>query len=130
MKERLITLETNKLAKEKGFSNKVRKPRQVYRNYVDARGNETDEGYSTIEINEKEETPTQSLLETWLFNTHNINIELTFDDGQWFVYVGKFSFPDSSVEFVECVACDSFADALNKKPVALEKALQEALNLI
>lgn len=74
--------------------------------------------------------PSHSFLSNWILSQHSINIELTFDDGQWLIYVGEFSFPDSSVELVGNIECRNFEEAKHKKLEALEKGLQEALKLI
>ena len=128
MKEQLILFETANLAKEKGFDwkceycfNSKEKCPVPFRNPLSTLGNKIDGIFSA---------PTQSELEDWLFEKHSINIEVFFDDAQWSIYVGEFSFPDSSVEFVGAIQCDSFEDAKKVKTLAKEKALFEALELI
>lgn len=114
MKEQLISFDTAKLAKEKGFDFKtedffqynektfgVREESGLPRYYAD--------GCSQCS------RPTQSLLETWLFEKHNIHIEITFDDGTWIGYIGEFSFPDSSVEPIVTMETEGFKDAKKRK---------------
>ena len=145
MKEQLITFDTAKLAKEKGFndhfyhkkgedSSRWWKCKHCYdpedetktlQLWSDNIFNSTDERLERLVS-----APTQSLLQKWLLEVKHINIELTFDDGQWLVYVGEFSFPDSSVKLFHGIECDGFKDAIFKKSIALEKGLQEALKLI
>lgn len=121
MKERLIEFSTAKLAKEKGYPTNPHYGFRIDGSWV---------------INQKRKQlklisqPTQSLLEDWLFEEHEIHIEITFDDGEWLIYVGEFSFPDSSVEFVGSVECEGFKDSKLQKRKAKELALQKALNLI
>lgn len=152
-----ITFETAKIAKEKGFNIPLY---TSYINGIFHENEPEPNGYDGWDIPDKENwnkkdwvftkegdscfgcrldnikyfeacsAPTQSLLEKWLLEVKHINIELTFDDGQWFIYTGEFLYPDSSVEFVDAIACDSFEEAIIKKPLAREKGLQEALKLI
>lgn len=86
MKEQLTTLETAKLAKEKGFNllcNTI--------NYTDESGNSRSESLHSTLINEDFENlkrlyykypsrcvsiPSQSLLQKWLRETHNIRVEV------------------------------------------------------
>lgn len=124
MEEQLVSFETAKLAKEKGL------PQKHISNHYGQDGNLDSSDLTWMNGLSLGAAPTQSLLQFWLLQTHSINIELTFDDGQWFIYVGEFSFPDSSVEFVGSIVCDNFNEAKVKKLEALERGLQEALKLI
>jgi hypothetical protein len=134
MEENLISLETAKLAKEKGFDWRTR---SGY--HSDLQDNELWEGWDLYLSDDYEKrivsqgvysAPTQSHLEDWLFIKHSINIELTFDDGTWFIYVGEFSFPDNSLELVGHIECDGFESAKREKVDAKEIGLQEALKLV
>lgn len=123
MNEQLIIFETAKLAKKKGFD--------LITNYsYDGTGQFFNQPWSNVRNPIFNPNCTQSLLQRWLLEVHSIHIEITFDDGMWLIYVGEFSFPDSSVELVGNVECDNFEDAKVKKLIALEKGLQEALKLI
>lgn len=133
MKDQLISFETAKLAKEKGFNIEIqfyylynKKYNEGILNCVDNPLRNADWNLRSTRIS----APTQSLLQKWLLNIHHINLELTFDDGKWLIYGGEFSFPDSSIDFIGSVECDSFEDAINKKSEALEKGLQEGLKLL
>lgn len=117
MEEKIISFKTAKIANKKGFIEWTEKR-------YNKKGTFNESKFWNISA------PTQSTLEYYLFVKHSIQIEITFDDGQWFIYVGEFSFPDSSVEFVDSIECDSFKDAILKKPLAKELALQKALNLL
>lgn len=145
MEETLISLEAGKLAKEKGFDWKV----ESY--YHKSNGKETPYtrksiGYRTDEIvctnwndgqgsyptspNEVNcSAPTQSLLQKWLRDVHNLHIRiqpmLRFDQ----IYPSKYT---SHIE----VPFDPFKHKPNNYQIgdtyeeALEKALIEALKLI
>ena len=77
MEEKLISFETGKLAKEKGF------------NIIDVHAYyHINEGYTLghalcySEVNEQEDNlllaPTQGLLQKWLREVHNINVFMNF----------------------------------------------------
>ena len=118
MKEQLISFETAKLAKEKGFTNQVTKYRNVWRNYVDSGGNKLDEGFYKVELTTEEETPTQSLLQKWLREVHNIHIQNHFLNNKYAVKI-KYDVNKSQNVYNK----DTYEEAL-------EKGLQEALSLI
>jgi hypothetical protein len=123
MKEQLISFETAVLAKEKGFKDFTtsfcyHKDKETWCNTID------------VIKSKRVFAPTQSVLQKWLFEVYKINCELTFDDGCWLGYTGEFSYPDSSVELKVSLECENFNDAINKKGIANEKLLQEALKLI
>ena len=126
MKKQLITFETAKIAKQKSFKTNE----QGY--YVPMYNRDGDLikeklGYQNDWFIL---APTQLQLEDWLLEKHSINIELMFDDMQWFVYVGEFTIPDFSPDITLAIECEGFEDAKNKKIKAREIALQEALKLI
>jgi len=120
MKDELITLETAKLAKEKGFN----EPSQ---NHFRSSGEEFKENFSPFTKNTEWQSdsisrPTQSLLQRWLREVHNI-----------IVYVAPL-IPDCK-EWGYCVYhIDTNYEKntlfSNTYEEALELALQEALKLI
>lgn len=133
MKEQLISFETAQLAKERGFDIPTLDgfdSKTQYEFFDKQTLTDWNNRKSKIIGRSFISRPTQSLLQTWLLEQKGINIELTFDDGQWFIYVGEFSYPDRFLGLVALIECDSFKDAIIKKPLALEKGLQEALKLI
>ena len=79
MKEQQISFKTYKLAKEKGFSNIQSFYKNITKNYVDSGGNETDERYNTVEWVTEEVIPTQSLLQKWLREEHQIIVTVSVD---------------------------------------------------
>jgi len=134
MKDQLITFETAKLAKEKGFNENV----------YDLFKTTFSEESATIEQpldkprsnkyyrNESKNNiiylrPTQSLLQKWLREVHDIHIKLTcFTDNTW---DGVLIYQDAPYEWddntapVEAENCKTYEEAL-------EICLQEALKLI
>jgi hypothetical protein len=83
MKDKLISFETAKLAKEKGFENKTpHKLRRDYYNHLgEVNGDVTD--YLRAYVHKKDtsklltvDAPTQSLLQRWLREVHNIDVEV------------------------------------------------------
>jgi len=130
MKEELIVFETAKLAKEKGFNLKCYhrvsfiwqdKPTHYLGNYLDTNSENVDGMYSA---------PTQSLLQRWLREIHNIDVFINRD--------GMFK-KESYCIFIH----DNIKDISRLRPLdndvfsgyftyeeALEKGLQEALKLL
>ena len=100
MKEELITFETAKLAKEKGFK------------------------FQYAWIPEIDNLPTQSLLQKWLREQHNLEvISMHADDFVWWkVKVRRLSKVGAEIIKTEM--------EFNTYEEALEKGLQEALKLI
>lgn len=144
MQEKLVSFDTAKLAKEKGFNWKTdyyyRSNSKVYVPlYYDPTPNNltiTEDWMSGDTENGPIKVctaPTQSLLQQWLREVHNIHIDLgwipknsceiePFDVLWWYLvgFIGRSS--DNDVK-------EDFADYHNYEE-ALEIALQEALKLI
>ena len=126
MQEQLISFETAELAKEKGFDFKVYKEEKIY----DKLGyllKPEDEVFPNVE---HFPAPTQSLLQKWLREVHNINVFINRD--------GMFR-KESYCIFIH----DNIKDISRLRPLdndvfsgystyeeALEVGLQEALKLI
>jgi len=113
MKEELITFETAKLAKEKGFDV------YCYNYWIDDK-TQTDEHYKSKLVKELKDkcisAPTQSLLQKWLREVHNIDVycQPTFEiKGKWYNNIASHNPP--------------FVGTYEE---ALEIGLQEALKLI
>ena len=134
MKEQLTSFETAKLAKEKGY-----KGNPPYFGFVDKfyENNRTMRSYGmhrVKNINELTYAPTQSLLQKWLREVHNIHIHISrvyeysnkprvFEG--WCVYV------DNGVENSNLKCNDFFIKNFYKfYEGALEAGLQEALKLL
>lgn len=155
MKEQLIEFETAKLAKEKGFDIKTKnsfanKKAISYNQY--ARDDIREEGEFHV-VNKPEESgvdgtylhnkfvserfyqPTQSLLQKWLREEHDMHIEIELVDNsrtyQWEYVI--ITSKDRDYNDEECF--DSAKRLFNNEDFetyeeALEKGLQEALKLI
>ena len=116
IKEQLINFETAKLAKEKGFT-------YAYEFY-DKEGNIEDFGMVggwTDCHDENYAAPTQSLLQKWLREVHNLHISvnpkiLPSNEIKYYLFKGKIK--------------KDFKDLFNTYEDALEIGLQEALKLI
>lgn len=118
MKERLINFETAKLAQEKGFVLGIGWHGQDDKFYYEGQITNNFRGGNHC-------APTQSLLQRWLREVHNIHIEVFLSDNlpyTGFYYrimtIGKYF-----VTSHDDVLSDKFEDAL-------EKGLFEALKLI
>jgi hypothetical protein len=125
MEEQLISFETAKLAKEKGFESKSR--------YYNGSGElvevpnipENDYRYTNnIAQRFRYEAPTQSLLQKWLRVNHDIHIEIVYwTDNTWSAQLVGDRFKWESGDDYEAFGCDTYEEAL-------EIGLQEALKLI
>lgn len=123
MKDELISFETAKLAKEKGFTSSEGY-RWLYSLDSKRKFIAVGAGY---DMNIAMNAPTQSLLQRWLREEKDIHISLDFNsmDKHYYVYVeylsfGSWTYSDQS-------------NNLNKLPTyeaALEQGLQEALKTL
>jgi hypothetical protein len=141
MKEELISFETAKLAKEKGFqelcyyyykNGKLIEPSLENGSSTDIEfeveltellENRNYKYYNTISV------PTQSLLQKWLREEHNIHIDLTtdlYDDLETMCFRG---FAILKMKKFKNPLYESY-DVFKTYEQALEKGLQEALKLI
>jgi hypothetical protein len=144
MKEQLISFKTAKLAKEKGFDveclNFYTKPRSKMfgidehgRNYPST--NKSKKLYSigkdaTLHIENVMFAPTQSLLQKWLREVHNIHIEIKISNlGRYYWAYNEFNMENiSNVTFWR--RQDVSSEKVPTYEEALGKGLQEALKLI
>ena len=131
MEEQLITFETAKLAKEKGF------PKLEVNGYPKIATGYTKEGIETIVMDRSYyyQAPTQSLLQKWLREKHNIEIQI-FTMG---VFMDKSTQPHSDFELSNGFNKYHFGGNFDKTTSslgyktyeeALEKGLQESLKRI
>jgi len=145
MKESLITFETAKLAKEKGF-NELVKTLYISDNDVVKSAKANNSGRTNSNYTEREDykvysAPTQSLLQKWLREEHNLSVEVEFDysyeidegkgnysDAIFTVKISNISNPRKN---------DVFSPSWQRRDGnqftyegALEKGLYEALKLI
>ena len=134
MKEELANYETAKLAKEKGFDG----PAYIYfytDEYFEKLGYRKYDGETLGPIRNRNINktmiqcvcPTQSILQRWLREKHNIHIRLEiYDDDTWSaqsVYnESEYEWDDENAPY-EAEGCKSYEEAL-------EVGLQEALKLI
>jgi hypothetical protein len=114
MKDELISFETAKLAKEKGF-NIV-----CTMQYTDFNGIERLQNYIDVESETFPYAPTQSLLQKWLREVHNIHISTIIRVGTR-KYRVRIDY--KHLEIWKNEICGIF----NTYEEALEKGLQEAL---
>jgi hypothetical protein len=126
MKEELISFETAKLAKEKGFDISVDGRWWYHCDYLDWRLSE--KGASKWHPDEDSfPAPTQSLLQKWLREAHNIQIVVdVYDDSE--------HFPRYSIRGCHWVKWGEGSEFIKYEcktyEEALEIGLQEALKLI
>lgn len=132
MEDQLISLETAKLAKEKGF-----KPERDWNpDYV--KGYIEHAEYKLTEIREEDWivegyylAPTQSLLQKWLRELHKIHICIDFwyEGDTYFTYVFRNAMDKIEVE-LKGLSNDPSLIKTATYEQALEIGLQEALKLI
>lgn len=133
MKDQLITFETAKLAKEKGFNE------YCYNYWIDE-NTQTNEHYIGKLVKEFKPipAPTQSLLQKWLREKHNIDVVISperyYTGVNYLVQAQKWDLnadPEVKLNFVIKGSC--WYNDNHEYPTyeeALEKGLQEALKLI
>ena len=122
MTEGLISYETAELAKEKGF----RLPLHSDGLYFNQMGNiHPYKWFTTLELSNYVDAPTQSLLQQWLREEHNISLELSTDWVAWTCVINKPEFVEKYVynKKLKRNYFSSYEDAL-------EQGLLEALKLI
>jgi hypothetical protein len=110
MKEQLISFETAKLAKEKGFDNDSA-------NYYVTSGR-----LNVVNGEDMFDAPTQSLLQKWLREKHDINVVASATVNMWF-YNSEYISTGKLIVSTSEQSYDTYEDAI-------EKGLQEALKLI
>ena len=119
MKDKLIEFKTAKLAKEKGFNWECRFLYQSELGWEEGKG--VDYNWNSFD---SFSAPTQSLLQRWLREVHQIMIIIdSCGDNKtcsWEFYY------NNGEDFLKSEECDWYDDY----ETSLEKALQEALKLI
>ena len=128
MKEQLISFETAKLAKDKGFNEDT----ELFFNSFYPKGTYNINGFTNYdEVTDKRDNftslPTQSLLQKWLREKHNQHIYLfPLDNGKW-------GFENNSISInLDHIFINYMYEGkeYNSYEEALEVGLQEALNFI
>ena len=128
MKEQLISFETAKLAKDKGFNEDT----ELFFNSFYPKGTYNINGFTNYdEVTDKRDNftslPTQSLLQKWLREKHNKHIYLfPLDNGKW-------GFENNSISInLDHIFINYMYEGkeYNSYEEALEVGLQEALNFI
>lgn len=121
MKEPVVSFEIAKLAKEKGFPTELVTTHEAY----NIKGDLGSIFYSNDIFDIL--APTQSLLQKWLREKHNIHIEITLPVDDELKYCTPISF-----EFMVVYKNKDYYDGLfyDKYEEALEAALLKALQLI
>jgi hypothetical protein len=125
MKEQLITFETAKLAKEKGFKIKQKK------GYFSEVETPTNSGYRTLP--EFGFAPTQSLLQKWIREAHDIQVysqSYTVRGGKQGKRFGDYIYVINPLYGEHVLMEDARDSKFQTYEGALEIGLQEALKLI
>lgn len=146
MQEEIIAFETAKLAKEVGFQNKT--PHKLRRNYYNYLGELNGDCTAYIKrfANEEDtsdfvnvEAPTQSLLQRWLRDEHDINVVVRHSYKTLDKYIVSYSkWRDDkkfrTTYFIIPLDDDGIPNGTHQDFTtyegALERGLQEALKLI
>lgn len=110
MKEQLISFDTAKLAKEKGYN---RIPEEIVIS-------------NNVDYTSHFDIPTQSLLQKWLSDNHDLIVLPCINDngdGDWWISYNIWSIKDSDYLYENnfSIAFDSFEEALE---VGLQKGLE------
>ena len=114
MKEQLITFDTAKLAKKKGFE-------YLPWTWIEKAGKNFEEMLGKISNTDKKYFPTQSLLQKWLREVHKIDVTVIFWERGYLYAVEKR--PHKGNHYKIDVYHTTYEEAL-------EKGLLEALKLI
>lgn len=128
MEDQIISFETAKLAKEKKFNIECDKSQCIINSRLDKNPRQslrnTYPGYEqgTINVIESYYAPTQSLLQKWLREVHNIHIDCKFID-QILNFQSVVTAMNCNTETFESLCFDKYEEAL-------EEGLFQALNLI
>lgn len=130
MTDQLISFETAKLAKEKGFKENT----NAYHNITPMGDKAEDnpiivgsinhnyESYNTIAI------PTQSLLQKWLREVHHIHVEVGLNFNDKFHYSAVYN--RNYVDLFDTIKHKRYNTNFNTYEEALEVGLTEALKFI
>lgn len=127
MKEQLITFETAKLAKEKGFKKESfnyynEKGELLYDNEFNSFGS-----FQGTKLDNYIDAPTQSLFQKWLREVHNIYVDIWCNASGWGFNLNKTCGTTIyDFHYIE----DTPTGMFKTYEEALEKGLQEALLLI
>lgn len=131
MQEQLISFETAKLAKDKGFNEPCF---NFYEDDVLTDGSQYSiksvrnsgflEGYKWV----RQSAPTQALLKKWLRETHKMYVQaFPLNTGKWepIIY-----FLDQPLDGTDGMSLHTESNKLDSEEEAIERGLQEALNMI
>ena len=126
--EQLISFETSKIAKEKGFNESVIDwwEKDKHGSWREEYPESYDFGYGTYnEYDYKISRPTQSLLQKWLRDDHKLNISVDVENNKFSYFIARFGQVSlgKPTGWGETDEFDSYEEAL-------EKALVKALKLI
>jgi hypothetical protein len=119
MRDEIITEETAKLAKKKGFDNGCEYLWGTYDDYI---GLHHVDNYNRMANDDQYSAPTQTLLAMWIREIHKIHIEIYCNASGWGYILTKLN-GTTIQEITDCVFFNS-----NEK--ALEVGLVEALKRI
>lgn len=146
MKEQLVTLETAKLAKSKGYVNNLDQMNDWYEpnlmSYIPRRDNgefhpigaffyDSNQNIQQYQTGQSIDAPTQSSLQSWLRDNHDISVEPYYWGGVFNVRVINFNnkilFDNARGETDDYIPGYKGWDEYEE---ALEVGLEKALNLI
>lgn len=136
MKEQRINLETALLAKEKGFDEFCRScfdesgKQSGFTGYDYMKEHNTNSKVHFIDTDSEEfenpkivcTAPTQSLLQKWLREKHNISVEVSRCNNNWLLELVKVNYS----EYID----EKYENSFSIFEDALELGLQEALKII
>ena len=129
MKDELITFETAKLAKKKGFDSSHIEYRNLASGNIVLNWTDKLECFETQKAANIARLPTQSLLQKWLREVHNIDVHAQ----PFIMKEGEHSYlPDESYSFFlfkDGIYISDMVDFIDFEE-ALEMGLQKALKLI
>lgn len=132
MQEQLISFETAKLAKEKGFVDIVGNWRgKHYYNHLGQLDGDIIESLRKTNRDKEEfqpiAAPTQSLLQKWLREEHQVHIEIDLDTDDAFYILKPYKYV---IDVYQDVDHKFFKEYFDSYEEALERGLQEGLKLI
>jgi len=125
MKEQLITFDTAKLAKEKGFNGLSQ---MRYNEDGVLTGTKLGMHNKPNSYVGSFASPTQSLLQKWLRDTHNIDVDIWCNASGWAFNLNKTN--GTTIYSYDYYFGNIDSGMFNSYEEALEQGLQEALKLI
>jgi hypothetical protein len=127
MKDKIVSFETAKLAKQKGFNITCDK------GYYITGGNIVNDPVVMLTYENERDfyySPTQSLLQKWLRENHNLHITVIIDQTSTIKFCYYITYYDPKLVIFKSIK-DSFREeSFDTYELAIEYGLNEALNTI